>query len=103
MKFKIDDNFFIYKFQSNLSFDYASYFERYAQNYDLFNADGKVKYSLSLVMQHFWNTVKNPSAKNNLGLQIAATGLLSHFYASFPLLDTTQQKQKVYFKGNALN
>ncbi len=46
-EFKMDDNFFIYKFQSNLGLEHASYFERYAQDHDPFDADGKVKYSLS--------------------------------------------------------
>ena len=101
-KFKMDDNFFIYKFQSNFNPNYASYFERYAQDYDLFNADRKPKYSLSLAMQHFWNTVKNPFAKSHIGLKIAATGLLSHLYASYPSSNNTQYTQKIYFKSSAL-
>lgn len=38
-EFKMDDNFFIYKFQSNFGPNHASYFERYTQDYDPFNAD----------------------------------------------------------------
>ena len=102
-EFKMDHNFFIYKFQSNLGPDHASYFERYAQDHDPFNADGKPKYSLSSAMQHFRNTVKNPSAKSHIGLEIAATGLLSHSYASYPPSNTTQRTKKVYFKGSAPN
>ncbi len=49
-EFKMDDNFFIYKFQSNLGPKHASYFEQYAQDHDLFDVDGKVKYSLSSAM-----------------------------------------------------
>ena len=49
----MDDNFFIYKFQSNLGPNHASYFERYAQDYDSFDADEKAKYSLSSIIQHF--------------------------------------------------
>ncbi|MCJ1344738.1 hypothetical protein MMC31_002941 [Peltigera leucophlebia] len=68
-KFKVDNNLFIYKFQSNLGPDHASYFERYVQDYDPFDADGKAKYSLSSAMQHFRNTVKTPSAKSTIGLE----------------------------------
>ncbi len=57
-EFKMDDNFFIYKFQSDLGPEHASYFERYAQDHDPFDADEKVKYSLSLAMQHFRNMVQ---------------------------------------------
>lgn len=49
-KFKIDDNFFIYKFLSNLGPNHASYIKRYEQNHDIFHADGKAKYSLSLTI-----------------------------------------------------
>ena len=49
-KFMIDDNFFSYKLQSNLGFDHISYFKRYKQDHDPFNADQKPKYSLSLAM-----------------------------------------------------
>lgn len=52
-EFKMDDNFFIYKFQSNLDTEHANYFERYAQDHDPFDTNGKVKYSLSSAMQHF--------------------------------------------------
>ena len=103
LEFKVDDNFFIYKFQSNLGPDHASYFEKYAQDHDSFDANGKAKYSLSSTMQHFRNTVKNPSAKSTIGLETAATGLLSHSYASYPPLNTTQRTQKVYYKGSAPN
>ena len=89
-EFKIDDNFFIYKFQSNLGPDHATYFKKYVQDHDFFNADEKAKYSLSLIMQHFWNTIKNPSAKSIIGMEITITGLLSHFYTSYPPLNTTQ-------------
>lgn len=52
-EFKVDNNLFIYKFQSNLSSNHASYFERYAQDHDLFDANKKAKYNLSSAMQHF--------------------------------------------------
>ncbi len=99
----MDDNFFIYKFQSNLGPEHASYFERYAQNHDLFDADGKIKYSLSSAMQHFRNTVKNLSAKSISGLETATTGLLSHFYASYPPLNSREQAHPVYYKHSAPN
>ena len=87
----MDDNFFIYKFQSNLDPNHASYFKRYAQDHGPFDADGKAKYSLNSAMQYFQNTIKNPFAKSTIGLEIATTGLLSNFYASYPLSNTIQQ------------
>lgn len=54
-------------------------------------------------MQHFQNMIKNPFAKSTIDLEIAATGLLLYFYASYPLSNTTQQTQKVYYKGSAPN
>ena len=99
-EFKMDDNFFIYKFQSNLGPEHASYFERYAQDHDPFDADRKVKYSLSSAMQHFRNTVKNPSI---FGPESASTGLLSHFYASYPHSNSREQAPPVYYKGSAPN
>ena len=101
--FKMDDNFFIYNFHSNLGPEHASYFERYAQDHDLFDADGNVKYSLSSTMQHFWNTVKNPSAKSTSGLETATTRLLSHFHASYPPSNTRQQTPTVYYKDSTPN
>lgn len=88
-EFKIDNNFFIYKFQSNLGLDDASYFKRYVQNHDSFDADKKPKYNLSLVMQHFQNIVKNLSSKSFIGLvKIVATRLLLHSYTSYLPLNT---------------
>ncbi len=42
-EFKMRNNFFIYKFLSNLVPEHASYFEIYAQDHDPFDTDGKVK------------------------------------------------------------
>ncbi len=68
-----------------------------------FDADGKVKYSLSSAMQHFRNTVKNPFAKSISGLETATTGLLSHSYASYPPLNSREQAPPVYYKSSAPN
>lgn len=100
-EFKIENNFFIYKFQSNLGPNHVSNFKRYVQDYDSFNANRKAKYSLNLAMQHFQNTVENPFAKSTISLELAATELLSHFYSSYPFLNITQEMQKVYYKGSA--
>ena len=99
----MDDNFFIYNFQSNLGPEHASYFEKYAQDYDLFDVDGKFKYSLSSAMQHFRNKVKNPSAKSISGLETAITGLLSHFHASYPPLNFSKQALPADYKSSAPN
>ncbi len=102
-KFKMDNNFFIYKFQSKLGPKHASYFERCSQDHDPFDADRKVKYSLSSAMQHLRNTVKNPSAKSITGLETATTGLLSYSYTSYPPVNSREQAPPVYYKGSAPN
>lgn len=73
-KFKLDDNFLIYRFQSNLGLEHWSYHERYAQEHDPFTEGGNTKYTLSSAMQHFRNTVKNPSAKH-MSSQIGTVAL----------------------------
>ena len=102
-EFKIDDNFFIYKFKSNLGINHTSYFKRYAQDFNLFNEDRKCKYSLSLAIQHFWNTVKNPSIKSHISLKIVAMVLLSHLYTSYLFSNTTQRILTIFFKSTAPN
>ncbi len=52
-KFKLDDNFLIYRFQSNLGLEHSSYYERYAQEHDPFTEGGDTQYTLSSAMQHF--------------------------------------------------
>ncbi len=52
-KFKLDDKFMIYCFQSNLGLEHSSYYERYAQEQDPFTKRGDTKYTLSSAMQHF--------------------------------------------------
>lgn len=95
LEFKIDDNFFIYNFQSNLGPNYTSDFERYEQNYASFNIHRKAKYNLSSAIEHYQSTVKNPSAKHIIGMKITRNRLLSHSYTSYPPLNITQQTQKV--------
>ena len=62
-KFKLDDNFLIYYFQSNLGLEHSSYFERYAQEHDPFIERSDTRYTFSSAMQNFRNTVENPSIK----------------------------------------
>ena len=102
-KIKIDNNFFIYNFQSNLGLNHTSHFERYAEDHDPFNTDKKPKYSLSLTIQQFWNTIKNPFAKSSISLEIAAIELLLYLYTSYLLSNTTHHTQKIYFKNSASN
>lgn len=47
------------------------------------DANKKAKYSLNLAILHFQNTVKNPSAKSTISLEIAITRLLLYFYANY--------------------
>ena len=62
-KLKLDENWLIYQFHSNLGPEHAFYFEAYAQEHDPFNKDGEAKFTLSSAMHHFQNTIKNPSFK----------------------------------------
>ncbi len=74
-KFKLDDNFLIYHFQSNLELEHSSYYERYAQENAQFTGVGDTKYILSSAIQRFQNTVKNCIAKH-LSSQIATVALI---------------------------
>ena len=58
---KLDKNWLIYRFHTNLGVEYSSYFERYFQDHDPFNKQGEAKHSLSSAIQHFLNTACNPS------------------------------------------
>lgn len=62
-KLRLDENWLIYLFLSNLGPEHSSYFETYAQEHDPFTEDGEAKFTLSSTMHHFQNTVKNPSSK----------------------------------------
>ena len=64
-KLSLDENWLIYRFHTNLGFEYNSYFERYAQDHDPFNEMGESKHTLSQAKQHFQNTVTNPSKSND--------------------------------------
>ena len=64
-KLSLDENWLIYRFHTNLGFEYNSYFERYAQDHDPFNEMGEPKHTLSQAMQHFQNTVTNPSKSSD--------------------------------------
>ncbi len=57
-KFKLDDNFYVYRFQSNLGPDYANYFECYTHDHNPFDGECNIKYTLSLAIQHFKNKIK---------------------------------------------
>lgn len=70
-KITLDENFLIFLFQSNLGLEHSSYFETYAQEHDPFNENGESKFSLSLAMHHFQNTVRNPSSKVNADKTLA--------------------------------
>lgn len=52
-KLKLDENFLIFLFQSNLGSKHASYFEMYAQEHNSFKENSKVKYTLSSAMHYF--------------------------------------------------
>ena len=77
---KLNENFLIFVFQSNLDPDHAAYFETYAQEHDPFKEDGETKYSLSSAMHHFQNTVRNPKSRPTADKSIAlvATNMPAH-------------------------
>ena len=59
-KVKMDENWLIYRFHTNLGPEHSSYFESYAREHDPFTEDGEIKSTLSEAMHHFQNTVRNP-------------------------------------------
>ena len=61
---KLDENWLIYQFHTNLESEFSSYFERYSQDHDPFTEQGTAEHSLSSAMQHFMNTARNPSSEN---------------------------------------
>ena len=80
-KIKLDENFLIFFFQTNLGSDHASYFETYAQEHEPFNDSGEAKYTLSLAMHHFQNTVRNPKSKTStdkMGIALIAAHAPAH-------------------------
>ena len=60
---KLDENWLIYRFYTNLEAKFSSYIEQYSQDHDLFNKQGEAKHSLSMAIQHFLNTACNPSSE----------------------------------------
>lgn len=60
---KLDENWLIYLFHTNLGAEFNSYFERYFQDHDPFSELGEAKHSLSSAMQHISNTACNPSSE----------------------------------------
>ncbi len=75
-KFKLNDNFLIYRFQSNLGLEHFSYYKRYAQEHNPFTEEGDTKYTFSSAMLHFRKTIKNPSAKH-MSSQIGTVALIA--------------------------
>lgn len=71
-KLKLDENWLIYLFLSNLGPEHASYFETYAQEHDPFDDNGNAKFTLSSAMHHFQNTIRNPSSKTTLDRESVA-------------------------------
>ncbi len=58
-KRKLDENGLTYHVHTNLDSKYSSDFERYSQEYDLFDIEANRKYSLHSIMQHFQNAIRN--------------------------------------------
>lgn len=61
-KMKLDKNWLFYQFHTNLGSEHSRYFKRYSQEHDLFDENGNTKHTLSSAMQHFQNTIRNPSS-----------------------------------------
>lgn len=59
---KLDKNWLIYQFQTNLGCEYSRYFERYSQEHNSFNENRDTKHTLNSAMQHFQNTIHNPNS-----------------------------------------
>lgn len=61
---KLDENWLIYCFHTNLGAEFSSYFEQYSQDHNPFNGRGEAKHSPSSAMQYFLNTAWNPSLES---------------------------------------
>ncbi|MCJ1471243.1 hypothetical protein MMC07_009891, partial [Pseudocyphellaria aurata] len=97
-KLKLDENWLIYLFLSNLGSEHSAYFETYAQEHDPFDDDGNAKYTLSSAMHHFQNTVKNPSSKSASGIENVSVALVA---ANTPVHQTTIQEGAQVGTNNA--
>lgn len=71
-KMKLDENWLTYRFHTNLGSEHSGYFERYSQEHDPFDKDGNTKHTISSAMQHFQNTVRNPSSPEKSFISMAA-------------------------------
>ena len=71
-KMKLDENWLIYQFHTNLGSEHSGYFERYSQEHDPFDENGNTKHTLSSAMQHFQNTIRNPSSHEKSVISMAA-------------------------------
>ena len=69
---KLDENWLIYHFHTNLGSEHSGYFERYSQEHDPFDENGNTKHTLSSAMQHFQNTIRNPSSHEKSVISMAA-------------------------------
>lgn len=52
-KIKLDKNWLIYQFHTNLGSEHSGYFERYSQKYNPFDENGDIKHIFSSAIQHF--------------------------------------------------
>lgn len=93
---KLDENWLIYRFHTNLGAEFSSYFERYSQAHDPFNEHGEAKHSFSSAMQHFLNTARNLSSETHIskpssGIISPHTSSVSFVASNLPANQTSIQ------------
>ncbi len=90
---KLDENWLIYRFHINLGSQHSGYFERYSQEHNPFDDEGNTKHTLSSAMQHFQNTVRNPSSLEKLVISMAAVPIMPN--AAFISLNQPNNLTKI--------
>ena len=93
---KLDKNWLIYRFHTNLGTKFNSYFERYSQDHDPFNEQGEAKHSVSSAIQHFLNTARNPSSettitKSGSGIISSHASAVSFIASNLPANESSTQ------------
>ena len=94
-KLSLDENWLTYRFHTNLCLEYNSYFERFAQDHDPFNEMCEPKHTLSQAMQHFQNTVTNPSKSNDKAVIAMAAVSNAELNLEQPILESSPRQSSI--------
>ena len=79
---KLDENWLIYRFHTNLGTKFSSSFERYYQDHDPFNKQGEAKHFFSSAIQYFLNTARNLGSETPI-IKSGSGFICFHAFAAF--------------------